>query len=279
VTFMATFRGCGILFEMAAALMRHRSGVGAVPELNELLIIQAGHAPDDMRLSLGDISDWYVRALADLDVTMRIVRPFLGESLPSSGAVCAAIITGSWAMVSDREGWSEETAAWIREAMTHSLPMLGICYGHQLMAHALGGRVDYHPGGVEIGVHAVSLSDEGRADPFFNAWPDVFAAPLTHLQTIAALPPGAVRLASSEHDSYQIVRYGPNAISVQFHPEFDRSILSACIRRRAAKLEQQGFIIQTLLAGAVDTLHARKILIDFVRMHTACDAIEQQAAV
>jgi GMP synthase (glutamine-hydrolysing) len=241
-----------------------------VSALNELLIIQAGQAPADMRGPLGDIADWYRRALVGLDVSIRIVRPFLGEPLPPPGSVAAAVITGSWAMVSDREGWSEHTATWIRKAMKHAQPLLGICYGHQLMAHALGGTVDYHPGGVEIGVHAVSLSEKGKADPFFNAWPAEFGAALTHMQTIAKMPAGAVTLASSDHDPHQIVRYGRNAISVQFHPEFDAPILSACIQRREAQLTQEGFNVPELLNGVTETPYARNVLTEFVCAYVGC---------
>jgi GMP synthase (glutamine-hydrolysing) len=195
---------------------------------------------------------------------IRVLRPFLGEALPPVHQVAAAVITGSWAMVSDREDWSERTAGWIREAMAVSLPLLGVCYGHQLMAHALGGEVGYHPEGVEIGVHPVTLSDEGQADPFFGRLPAVFDAPLTHMQTVVALPPGAVRLACSAHDAHQIVRYGPEAISVQFHPEFDAELLRACIQRRAVQLGQAGRDVPALLAGLSETPQARGILLDFV---------------
>jgi GMP synthase (glutamine-hydrolysing) len=247
-----------------------------VSALNELLIIQTGQAPEDMRGPVGDIADWYRRALDGLNVSIRIVRPFLGELLPPPGSVAAAVITGSWAMVSDREGWSEYTATWIRKAMKHAQPLLGICYGHQLMAHALGGKIDYHPGGIEIGVHAVALSEKGKADPFFNAWPAVFSAPLTHMQTIAAMPAGAVTLASSSHDPHQIVRYGRNAISVQFHPEFDASILSACIKRREPQLAKEGFDLPALLAGVTETPYARDVLTQFVRRYVGASATVTQ---
>jgi GMP synthase (glutamine-hydrolysing) len=255
-------------FHGQIAAMRLLPRGTAVHACKFLLIIQTGHAPDDLLPQVGDISEWYARALAPLDLpahtAIRVLRPFLGEALPPVHQVAAAVITGSWAMVSDREDWSERTAGWIREAMAVSLPLLGVCYGHQLMAHALGGEVDYHPQGVEIGVHPVTLSDEGQADAFFGRLPAVFDAPLTHMQTVLALPPGAVRLASSAHDAHQAVRYGPQAISVQFHPEFDAPLLRACILRRAQQLAEQGRDVPALLAGLSETPQARGILLDFV---------------
>ena len=75
-----------------------------------LLLIQVGTPPDDIRAHEGDLSDWFHRALGlDAD-EMQVVRVFKGEELPAPGVHSAAIITGSWAMVTDRLDWSEATA-------------------------------------------------------------------------------------------------------------------------------------------------------------------------
>lgn len=235
----------------------------AVASNDILLIIQAGHAPDDIRAVHGDISVWYERVLEGVGLRTRVVRPFLGESLPDPGSVCAAVITGSWAMVSERADWSERTAAWVREAMEVSLPLLGVCFGHQLMAHALGGHVDYHPEGLEIGVRRIEVGAPGRTDPFFQHWPAAFDAPLTHLQSVLRLPETAVSLAGSAHDPNQIVRYGPHAISVQFHPEFDEALLTACIGRIRDRLTQDGMDVVALLDAVTETADARRVLLDF----------------
>ncbi len=80
------------------------------------------------------------------------------ETLPAPDSQTVAVMTGSWAMVTDRLAWSEKTAAWIRSAMAVEMPLFGICYGHQLMADALGGEVAYHPAGRETGCKAITLS-------------------------------------------------------------------------------------------------------------------------
>jgi GMP synthase (glutamine-hydrolysing) len=68
-----------------------------------------------------------------------VARVYAGEPLPAPDNATIAVITGSWDMVTERLPWSEMTAAWIREAMAIEMPLFGVCYGHQLMAHALGG--------------------------------------------------------------------------------------------------------------------------------------------
>ncbi len=110
-----------------------------------LAIIQMGRPPEDLRRAQGEQADWMLAALDDPDLPVRICKPHDDEALPAWDALAGAVLTGSWSMVTDREPWSERTAEWLRGAHRAQLPLLGICYGHQLMAHALGGVVDFHP--------------------------------------------------------------------------------------------------------------------------------------
>src|SRR5690606_2484463 len=118
-----------------------------------------------------------------------------------------AVLTGSGAMVTDRLDWSEATAEWLRGAVAAGLPLLGICYGHQLLADALGGRVADHPDGREVGTIEVERLAAADGDALFDAAPARFRAHATHEQSVLELPPGAVALASSAHDANQAVRF------------------------------------------------------------------------
>ena len=210
-----------------------------------------GTQPEDIRTREGDLSDWFLRALGLEADTLEVIRVFEGELLPAPGAHEAAIITGSWAMVTDQLDWSEATADWIRQAMNIEMPLFGVCYGHQLMAHALGGQVGYHPAGLEIGCQEIGLLPAAASDPLSAILPPRFAAHLTNLQTILTPPSGAVVLAKSAHDPHQIMRYGPHAISTQFHPEFTPSISAACVMRRADSLRSEGSDPEAMLKGSV----------------------------
>jgi hypothetical protein len=101
-------------------------------------------------------------------------------------------------MVSDYEDWSVSTASWLRAAIARDMPVLGICYGHQLLADALGGQVAYHPQGPEAGVVDVQLLPEAAQDPIFADLPPSFPAAVIHWQSVSTLPPGAVRLAAND---------------------------------------------------------------------------------
>ncbi|UXS01349.1 glutamine amidotransferase [Agrobacterium tumefaciens] len=221
-------------------------------DFSPLLLIQVGTPPEAIRTRHGDLPQWFRHALGPLAETLQVVRVFDGEVLPAPESICGAIITGSWDMVTERLPWSEATAQWIGQAMAIDLPLFGVCYGHQLMAHALGGHVDYHPDGREIGTQTIRLLEGAEHDPLLQAMPPLFPAHLTHMQTIIRLPPGAKALAASSHDPHQIVRYGRNAISTQFHPEFTPEIGAAIIHLRADALRNEGRDPDSLLAGVTD---------------------------
>ena len=231
-----------------------------------LLLIQAGTPPADILAPYGDLADWYRAALDGSCDAIDVVRVFDGEPLPPPGLHCAAVITGSWAMVTDLQPWSETTAAWIRQAMAAQMPLFGVCYGHQLMAHALGGMVDYHPLGREVGCHQVVLAAAAKNDDFFADMPAQFGAYLTHEQSVLVPPPGATVLARSDHDAHQILRYGPKALSMQFHPEFTAQLMAACIQRRAELLAAEGRDVAAMLSGIGPTVQSRHLLHAFVAL-------------
>jgi GMP synthase-like glutamine amidotransferase len=128
-----------------------------------------------------------IRTAAGLGRGQVDVVPVLdGHAPPPPTGYAGVLVTGSGAMVTDREPWSERTADWLREAAQRGLPMLGICYGHQLIAQALGGEVGWNPNGREMGTVPVRLADVARHDPLFGGLPSEFHAQTTHLQTVLA---------------------------------------------------------------------------------------------
>ncbi len=183
---------------------------------------------------------WFRTLLAPWQTQLTTVRVFEDEPLPTPDNQTIAVLTGSWAMVTDRLAWSERTADWIRQAVAIDMPLFGVCYGHQLMAHALGARWRIIPGGRESGSQTITLSPWGVDDPLLSGLPATFPAHLSHLQTVNRLPEGATVLAASAHDPHQIVRYGPHAVSTQFHPEFTAPIARSLIRYREAVLQAEG---------------------------------------
>jgi GMP synthase (glutamine-hydrolysing) len=235
--------------------------------MKPVLIIRTGRAPDPIRARHGDFPHWF-RVGAQLPPErIRIVDVAAGEALPSPTEVAGALITGSAAMVTERAAWSERTAGWIRHAMDAELPLFGVCYGHQLMAHALGGRVDYLPGGREIGTMPIQVAAEARHDPVAAALPASFRAHTTHEQSVLEIPKGAKVLAGSARDPHHLLRYGANAVSVQFHPEFNADVMRAYIRRKRADMHREGFDPHQVYRQVAPTPIARRLLRHFARHH------------
>lgn len=96
-----------------------------------------------------------------------------------------------------------------------------------------------------------------------------YRAHLTHEQAVLSLPPGAELLGGSGQDPNVILRYGPNAMSVQFHPEFDANILRACIAKRETTLVDEGVDVAALKSNIVETPFARQVLLQFVETYCA----------
>lgn len=162
-----------------------------------LAIIQLECPPTPVRERVGEQARWFIEALELAPQDYIVCRPDRGETLPDFNAISGAILSGSWAMVTDHAEWSERTAAWLRAAMEQALPLFGVCYGHQLMAYALGGEVGDNPRGWERGALPVALQPGAPFDPLLQALPSSFPVWLSHRQTVLTPPAGAQVLARS----------------------------------------------------------------------------------
>ena len=198
--------------------------------MKPLAIFRLGQTHDDIAAALGDFDPWIIDGLGRRDLSVTVIDPRQGDELPAPHELAGVVMTGSHSMVTDREDWSERTAAWLRTAVAANLPVLGICYGHQLLAHALGGEVDYHPGGIELGTIPVELLPAAQDDALFADMPPRFGGQSAHRQSVRQLPTGAVVLAGNSFEPHQAVRYAHNAWGVQFHPEFSAAATQAYVR-------------------------------------------------
>jgi len=210
--------------------------------------VKCGSTLASLRERRGDYEDWILARMQVPRARAQVAAAQEEDALPDPTSVAAVVLTGSSAMVSAGEAWSERTAGWLREAVAAGTPVLGICYGHQLLAHALGGRVGVNPRGREIGTVLVETGSAARADALLGELPARFPAHVTHVESVLELPAGARLLAASPGDPHQAFACGPRAWGVQFHPEFDADAIRAYLDARRDLLLAEGRDPDALLA-------------------------------
>lgn len=233
----------------------------------KVVILKTGSTYPAIKEQFGDFDEWFLRELSpELEIT--VFNAEAGELPTAPTDWDGIVVTGSPAMVSDREPWSEKAADWLAQAVNQSVPVLGVCYGHQLLAHALGGEVGYHPKGRESGTQRVELLTSAQDDPLFGHMPNTFSAQLTHKQSVLSLPPGAVLLGYNEHEPHQAFRVGKCAWGVQFHPEFSHAIMRAYLGVQAPDLESEGLESQAMIDSVSDAPEASGLLKRFSTLVT-----------
>jgi GMP synthase (glutamine-hydrolysing) len=228
------------------------------------LILETGQPVASMRRH-GTFPHW-IRVAAGLERDEAIVANVeRGDPLPPRAGFAGVIVTGSGAMVTDRHAWSERSAQWLREAAHAGLPLFGICYGHQLIAHALGGEVGYNPTGREMGSIDLQLHPHAEDDPLFTGLPATLTAQATHLQSVLRTPDGATVLARSKQDDCHAFRWRDHVWGVQFHPEFSNTHMRGYVHARHEALSREGRCARQLSRSITAAPHARRVLRRFVR--------------
>ncbi len=205
-------------------------------------ILEAGEVSEDFRPRFGTYPSMFLALFAeaapDLDFfTINLTR---GEFPAGIEAAEGWLVTGSRHGVYDPLPWIPKLEAFLRGCVEARIPVAGICFGHQILAQALGGAAGKATQGWGIGVHDYRLCE--RPD-WMSAVPEKFALQAMHQDQVTRLPEGAHVLASSEFCPIAAAAYGPLeaplAISVQAHPEFGTEYTRALIEARAGDVFPQ----------------------------------------
>jgi GMP synthase (glutamine-hydrolysing) len=231
--------------------------------MNTILVVKLGSTYPQLIAKQGDFDDWVIRRL-DSSCSARVVDVIAGSKFPKDN-FSGMILTGSHNMVTDKLDWSERTADWLRKQVEKQAPILGICYGHQLLNYALGGITGPNANGREFGNQKIHLNDAAKNDLLFSSMPKEFVVHCCHAQSALKLPAGAVCLGGNTHEPNHIVRFAENCWGVQFHPEFDSDATLYYIEQHKDLLTKQGIDTKKLSAAVAPTPESYALISRFAK--------------
>lgn len=202
-------------------------------------ILQTGLAPDALKDEMGDYPDMFQRLLAGHGFAFRTYKVVEGE-FPASVKDCDGwLITGSRHGTYEDHPWIPPLEQFIRDSFAAHVPMVGICFGHQIIAQAMGGKVERHAGGWAVGA---TDYDFGGKKMTLNAW---------HRDQVTQAPAGAKVLASNDFCQNAALLYDDRAFTVQAHPEFRPEFIDGLMKTRG-----KGLVPDEVMAEAATRLDA-----------------------
>lgn len=212
--------------------------------MKRIAILETGRPPKALKPEYGDYGDMFGLMLGDGFTTERF--DVAAGALPDAAAFDGVIITGSAAGVYEDHDWLPPLFDWIRSARGKTR-MVGVCFGHQAMAQALGGRVEKSDRGWGVGLHRYDvISEEAWMEPAVGS----VALPASHQDQVVEQPPEARVILSSAFTPFAGLAWGEDAMSLQPHPEFSPEFTSALTAGRYDRMDAG------LVDRALDSLKA-----------------------
>lgn len=139
--------------------------------------------------------------------------------LPDTVDFDLVVVTGSTARIGDHEPWFDSLADYLLRAIRSETPTVGVCFGHQFLAHLFGGTVGSLPH-QQVTVSSIELTEAGRSDPLFRSLPDRFDSFVYHHDQVTELPADATCLARNKTGVQAFTIHDRPVRGIQFHPEF-----------------------------------------------------------
>ncbi len=202
-------------------------------------ILQTGQSPDVLREAAGDYPDMFQALLKDHGLSFRTYH-VEAMDFPADVHACDGwLITGSRHGAYEDHPFIPRLEAFIRDTIAAKVPLVGVCFGHQIIAQAMGGKVERHAKGWAVGPQDYDFGGEKIT---LNAW---------HRDQVTQLPPGAERAACNDFCENAALVYGDRAFTVQAHPEFRDAFVEGLMATRGP-----GLVPEAVMADARQKLGA-----------------------
>ena len=200
--------------------------------MKNIIILDCGPSLLEVSQQFGCAPDWIMELLQNKDCRIKWVKSYERENVVHTEGD-AWIITGSPRSVYDELYWMLDIEETVRDAQHHKKPILGICFGHQLIAKSFGGRVESNPNGWELGAYPIELTERGFKTKIFSGFNNHDIVYQSHGDCITILPENAIELAFNNKGNQAFKIHG-NMYGVQFHPEFSWDIIKKYVSVRSA---------------------------------------------
>ncbi len=187
-------------------------------------ILQCGHVPDQVAERDGTYTELYGAMFPGRGYALRTFSVVDGVFPSGPEDADAWLVTGSVHGAYETHDWIPPLEQLIRDIRAADRPMVGICFGHQIIAQAFGGRVEKFAGGWSVGRQTYRI---GGAEMALNAW---------HQDQVVELPADATHLGQSEFCKNAVLAYGDRVLTMQPHPEFEASVVETLIEFRSTKV-------------------------------------------
>ncbi|MFK7890103.1 MAG: type 1 glutamine amidotransferase [Granulosicoccus sp.] len=208
-------------------------------------ILQAGRSPEEVREHYPDYNQLFIDLLGEQSFDYRTWAVLDNVFPDSADDADAWLITGSRHGAYEPHSWIPPLEQLIRDIYERGIPMVGICFGHQIIAQALGGTVEKFSGGWSVGRVEYTLAPE----IWGNSGADKTPLMAFHQDQITEPPTGALNVGSTSFCKHAALVYDTRILTIQPHPEFDSHFVDSLLDARSDMLPDD------VLAQAKDTLN------------------------
>ena len=223
-----------------------------------IVIVSNGPGLESIVSKFGHSSEWIPSLINDSSINYKILKSYENETCNIKD-YDAFIITGSKYSVYDNLDWINNLKEFINSIIFQDKLILGICFGHQILAECLGCRVGHNELGWELGSYNINLTKEGLVHPLFQDISDKDIVYESHQDIISSMPDEVIELAHTKK-SNQAFCYGNNTFGVQFHPEFTYDVTRALMDIRS----ERGISIDS--DNLQESLNGKNILRNFINI-------------
>lgn len=212
--------------------------------MTRIAILETGRPPEALRDAFDDYPARFRALLGEGVATVRFAVQE-GQLPADPAAFAGVIVTGSAAGVYDDLPWIGPLTDWLKAARGRTR-LVGICFGHQIMAHAFGARVEKSDKGWGVGLHTYNVMSE---EAWMHPRARTVSIPVSHQDQVLEVPADARVIACSAFTPYAGLAWGDDAMSFQCHPEFQPAYAAALVEgRRGTRIPE------ALADQAIDSL-------------------------